>query len=530
MTLTLPLSSANLAPGISPSGQVHRNCPPAELCELALSRGEGRLTRDGAFVAVTHPHGGRSPNDRFIVRDACSQDSVSWGAHNRAIGLEEATALRDDLVAHLGRRTLFVHEARAGDHPRQGVNVRVVTESAWHAMFAQNMFLRLPADSIAGFKPDFTVLHAPSLQADPARHGTASETAIVLDLANREVLIAGTRYAGEIKKSIFAALNFLLPEAGILPMHCSANVGGADEVALFFGLSGTGKTTLSTDVGRRLIGDDEHGWGPDGIFNFEGGCYAKTIDLSPDTEPAIHAATRRFGTILENVLLDEARSVRFHDRSLTENTRASYPIDYIPGAVEPSRAGHPSHVIFLAADAFGVLPPIAKLTPEQAMYHFLSGYTAKVAGTERGVTEPTVTFSACFGAPFMPRPASVYAKMLGELLRRHDATVWLVNTGWTGGSYGTGTRMNLPHTRAMVNAALAGQLDGAAYHNDPIFGVAIPDGVEGVPRELLCPRDTWGSKSDFDESAARLAGMFHENFEQFRGMVTPDVANAGPRR
>jgi len=533
MTSTHRMSRfGSLAPGLHHCGELHVNLPPASLCEHAVRRQEGRLSREGAFTAVTHPHTGRSPHDRFIVRSPSIEEVVAWGDHNRGLAPDHASALRRDLVEYLGGRELFVHEAFAADDERHRIGIRVITENAWHAMFSYNMFLRASKSDLANFSPDFTVFHAPTFEADPAKHGTHTGTAVVLDLERREVLIAGTRYAGEIKKSIFSALNFLLPADGVLPMHCAANLDENEgDVALFFGLSGTGKTTLSAENGRRLIGDDEHGWGADGIFNFEGGCYAKVIDLSQEAEPAIFAATRRFGTILENVGLGADRRVRFSDRSLTENTRASYPIDYIPGAVVgPSQAPHPLNVIFLTADAFGVLPPISRLTPEQAMYHFLSGYTAKVAGTERGITEPVATFSACFGAPFMPRPASVYATMLGELLNRHRAKAWLVNTGWTGGGYGVGSRISLPYTRSMVFSILSGQLEWGGYHRDDTFGVMVPNAVRGVPRELLTPRKTWNDPSAFDDAATRLANMFHGNFEGFRATAGSKIAAAGPRR
>jgi phosphoenolpyruvate carboxykinase (ATP) len=392
------------------------------------------------------------------------------------------------------------------------------------------MFLRLGADALRGFVPGFTVLHAPSLSAVPARHGTRSEVAIVVNFTAREVLITGTHYAGEIKKSIFSVLNQVLPDRDVFPMHCSANVGPDGDVALFFGLSGTGKTTLSADATRGLIGDDEHGWSTKGVFNFEGGCYAKTIRLSPEGEPDIYRATQMFGTILENVVLDEGtRTIKFDDATITENTRASYPIDYIANAVPSGKGGHPKHVVFLTADAFGVLPPIARLSPEQAMYHFLSGYTARVAGTERGVTEPAATFSACFGAPFLPRHPGVYAAMLGKRLKEHGAQVWLVNTGWTGGAYGTGTRLKLAHTRAMVHAALDGRLSRGKFAADPVFGVEVPAEVPGVPREVLTPRATWSDGSAYDAAAAKVAKMFKDNFAKFEGKAASEVRGAGPR-
>jgi len=516
--------------GLAPAGDVHWNLSPARLYEEAFAQGDGRLVHMGAILAETAPHTGRSPNDRFIVRNANTEESVDWGAVNAPVSPEHFDALRADIVEYLNARDLFVQDARAGEDDTHGINVRIVTERAWHSLFAYNMFLRLDATVLSGFEPQFTVLHAPNLKASPERHGCNSETAIMVNFTKHEVIIAGSRYAGEIKKSVFSVLNHVLPAAGVFPMHCSANVGQKkNDVALFFGLSGTGKTTLSADAARGLIGDDEHGWSAEGVFNFEGGCYAKTIRLSPEGEPEIFQATQMFGTILENVVLDEAtREINFDDGSITENTRASYPIHYIPNAVLPSRGGHPDNVVFLTADAFGVLPPISRLTPEQAMYHFLSGYTAKVAGTERGVTEPVATFSACFGAPFLPRHPGVYAKMLGEKLRERGAHVWLVNTGWSGGGYGVGSRMKLGYTRAMVNAALVGDLDGVEFVTDPVFGVEVPTSVRGVPSEVLRPRDAWCDGAAYDASAAKLAQMFRDNFEQFAHQVADEVRVAGP--
>jgi phosphoenolpyruvate carboxykinase (ATP) len=516
--------------GISPGGRVHWNLAPARLYEESFERRVGTLVHMGALATHTAPHTGRSPKDRYIVRDDLTESTVDWGAVNLALSPAHFAALRKDVVAHLGTRDLFVQDARAGADAAHGIGVRVVTESPWHALFAHNMFLRIGADALRGFAPDFTVLHAPGLAADPARHGTRSDVAIVVNFTAREVLIAGTSYAGEIKKSIFSVLNQVLPDRDVFPMHCSANVGPDGDVALFFGLSGTGKTTLSADPTRGLIGDDEHGWGAEGVFNFEGGCYAKTIRLSPEGEPDIYRATQMFGTILENVVLDErTREIDFDDASITENTRASYPIHYISNAVLSGRGGHPRHVVFLTADAFGVLPPVARLSSAQAMYHFLSGYTARVAGTERGVTEPAATFSACFGAPFLPRPAGVYAEMLGRRLREHGAQVWLVNTGWTGGAYGAGTRLELAHTRAMVHAALGGRLTGGNFAPDPVFGVEVPTEVAGVPRQVLTPRATWSDASAYDAAAARVAKMFKDNFAKFEGQVAADVRSAGPR-
>ena len=517
------------AHGLEPRGDVFWNLAPVRLYEESLARGDGQLVHMGAISTVTAPHTGRSPNDRFVVRDEKTEGPVDWGKVNVPVSGEHYATLRTDVVEFLNARDLFGQDARAGEDPTHGINVRVVSESAWHSLFAYNMFLRLDTDERIGFVPDFTVLHAPHFQADPARHGSNSETAIMVNFTAREVLVTGTRYAGEIKKSVFSVLNHLLPEAGVFPMHCSANVGPEGDVALFFGLSGTGKTTLSADASRGLIGDDEHGWSTDGVFNFEGGCYAKTIRLSPEGEPEIYQATQMFGTILENVILDEETcEIDFEDGSITENTRASYPIHYIPNAVLPSRGGQPSNVVFLTADAFGVLPPISRLTPEQAMYHFLSGYTAKVAGTERGVTEPVATFSACFGAPFLPRHPGVYAEMLGEKLREQGAAVWLVNTGWSGGGYGVGDRMKLRFTRAMVNAALAGDLDSGEFAVDPVFGMDVPTAVPGVPPEVLRPRDAWADGAVYDAVAAELAGMFRANFEQFADQVSDAVKAAGP--
>jgi len=516
--------------GLQPRMDVYWNLSPARLYEESFARNDGRLAHMGAIATATAPHTGRSPNDRFVVRDSSTEKVVDWGKVNAPVSAEHYETLKTDLVAYLNARDLFVRDARAGADDSYGITVRVVSESPWHSLFAYNMFLRLTPDELERAVPQFTVLHAPHFKADPERHGTSTETAIVVNFKAREVLVAGTRYAGEIKKSIFSVLNHILPEKGVFPMHCSANVGRDGDVALFFGLSGTGKTTLSADPERGLIGDDEHGWSSHGVFNFEGGCYAKTIHLSPLGEPEIFRATQMFGTILENVILDEdTREIDFGDGSITENTRASYPIHYIPNAVQTGRGGHPRNVVFLTADAFGVLPPIARLTPEQAMYHFLSGYTAKVAGTERGITEPVATFSACFGAPFLPRHPSVYAEMLGEKLRSGDAHVWLVNTGWTGGGYGVGSRMGLGYTRAMLKAALAGQLDRAETRTDPVFGLEVPLNVSGVPADILDPRGTWSDGEAYDVAAAKLAKMFQDNFRRFENQVPEEVKAAGPR-
>jgi phosphoenolpyruvate carboxykinase (ATP) len=519
-----------IAPGLQPSGTVHWNLQTAALYEAAIARGEGKVAAGGPFVAVTAPHTGRAPNDKFVVREPSSEQRIWWGKVNQEMTLDHYATLKTDVLAYLnGRDDLFVRDLFAGADPTHRVKVRFVTENAWQAMFVYNMFLRPRAGELDGFTPDFTVLHAPEMQADPARHGTRSGAFIVLNLAERTVLIGGTRYAGEMKKSIFTLLNYLYPTRGILSMHCSANVGSAGDVAVFFGLSGTGKTTLSADPSRGLIGDDEHGWSDTGVFNFEGGCYAKVIKLSAKGEPEIYATTRMFGTILENVVFDEdTREVDLDSAAITENTRASYPIESIPNHVAGGHAGHPSNVVFLTADAFGVLPPIARLTAEQAMYHFLAGYTAKVAGTERGVTEPQATFSACFGAPFLPLHPGVYAKLLGERIAKHKVRCWLVNTGWTGGPHGEGHRMPLEQTRAMVHAALEGKLDAVSTRRDPVFGIEVPTAVPGVPSAVLDPRGTWKDPAQYDAQARKMSAMFRENFAKYADGVDEAVRQAGP--
>jgi phosphoenolpyruvate carboxykinase (ATP) len=508
--------------------RIHANLTPPVLIEHALRRSEGILTDHGAFTAVTAPHTGRSAKDKFLVDEPGISDRI-WWEKNARIDPAAFERLQEDVRAYLDAREVYVQDLFAGADPAYRLSVRFVTPNAWHALFVRNMFIRaLPAE-LAQFRPGFTVLHAPDLQADPARHGTRSGTFIVISFTKKVVLIGGTRYAGEMKKSIFSALNYLLPARGVMPMHCSANIGPGSDTAIFFGLSGTGKTTLSADPTRQLIGDDEHGWSDRGVFNFEGGCYAKVIRLRADTEPEIYAATQMFGTVLENVVLDPVtRAVNFDADTITENTRACYPLQSIPNHVPSGAGGHPRNVVFLAADAFGVMPPIARLTAEQAMYHFLSGYTAKVAGTERGVTEPTATFSACFGAPFLPLHPSVYAQMLGERIGRHGAKVWLVNTGWTGGPYGTGSRMKLSLTRAMLRAALSGLLEGGKFTRDPVFGLEVPVSVPEVPQDVLSPRGTWADPKAYDVQARKLATMFRENFEQYRSQVPDAVAKAGP--
>jgi phosphoenolpyruvate carboxykinase (ATP) len=518
------------AAGLAPQQAVHWNLHPAALYEHAVRRDEGVIADGGALCAVTSPHTGRSPNDKFVVREPGSEPDIWWGSVNQPLAEAHFDRLHADVVRHLNAQELFVRDLFAGADANHRVAIRSVTPSAWHALFVYNMFLRPTASDLASFTPSWLVLHAPAMHADPAQHGTRSGTFIVIHFGKRTILIGGTRYAGEIKKSVFTILNYLLPKRGVLPMHCSANVGEAGDVALFFGLSGTGKTTLSADPERALIGDDEHGWSDDGVFNFEGGCYAKVIRLSREGEPEIYATTRMFGTVLENVVVDPAtRAIDLESAAITENTRASYPIHFIPNHVTGGVAGHPSHSVFLTCDAYGVMPPIARLSPTQALYQFLSGYTARVAGTERGVTEPKATFSTCFGAPFLPLNASVYASLLGERIARHGVQCWLVNTGWTGGPYGAGRRMRLAHTRTMVRAALAGTLDRIPTAPDPVFGLEVPLQVPGVPEDILLPRGTWSDPAGYDAQAARLARMFRENFEQFAGQVHRAVRDAGPR-
>jgi len=532
----------NLGPHISRFGldrqglagvrRAYWNLSPARLYEEALTRGEATLAQAGPLVAETGVHTGRSPNDKFIVREPTSEADVWWGPVNRPISEESFDRLLAKVQAHLSGCDVFVFDGHAGADPAHRIDVRVVTELAWHNLFARNMFLREPDRAVLqSFEPSFTVIGAPSLKADPETDGTKTGTFIVIHFGRRTVLIGGTEYAGEIKKSIFSVMNFHLPKRGVLSMHCSANYGrGKDDVALFFGLSGTGKTTLSADPERTLIGDDEHGWSDDGVFNVEGGCYAKVIRLDPQGEPQIFATTRRFGTILENVVCDpDSREIFLDDDSKTENTRASYPVDMIDNVDLGGRAGQPKNVVFLTCDAFGVLPPVARLTREQAMYHFLSGYTAKVAGTERGVTEPTATFSACFGAPFLPLHPGVYAGMLGEKIERHGVKVWLINTGWTGGPFGTGKRIGLSHTRRMVTAVLSGELDQAPTRVDPVFDLAVPKRVEGVPDALLDPRSTWADPEAYDRRAGALAEMFAENFAKYADGVSEEVRSAAPQ-
>ena len=493
------------------------NLPVAALYERALSSGDAELAEGGALVVSTGAHTGRAPKDKYLVREPGSEGRVWWGAVNQPIDPAVHASLGERLRAHLGAADVYVIDAWAGADAAHRLPLRVVTESAWHALFARTLFIEPTDEELPVHRPEALVLHAPSFVADPASDGTRAGNFVILHLTDQEILIGGTQYAGEIKKSIFTLMNDRLPQRGVLSMHCSANVDADGRVAIFFGLSGTGKTTLSTDSQRPLIGDDEHGWGEDGVFNIEGGCYAKVIKLSPEAEPEIYSTTRTFGTVLENVVMDPAtRRLDLDDDALTENTRGAYPLASIPNHVPDKRAGHPSTIVMLTADAFGVLPPVAKLTPEEAMTMFLAGYTAKVAGTEVGVVEPQAAFSACFGAPFLPQPPSVYAELLRERIEKHGASAWLVNTGWTGGPYGTGSRMPIAATRAIVRAAVSGDLDGAPTRTDPVFGFEVPTEVQGVDAALLDPRGTWDDPSAYDEAAADLAAKIQEHAAQMR--------------
>jgi phosphoenolpyruvate carboxykinase (ATP) len=516
--------------GLRNLARVHWNFEAPALYEESLKRGEAGLAAGGALVAETGVHTGRSPKDKFIVRDAQTENEIWWDA-NGAISPEQFDTLLQDFIAHAEGKELFAQDLFGGADPAYRVRARVFTEFAWHSLFIRNLLRRPDRDLLPSFQPDLTIIDLPSFRADPARHGCRSETVIAIDFTRKIVLIGGTSYAGEMKKSVFTYLNYILPEKNVMPMHCSANMSSPSDVAVFFGLSGTGKTTLSNDPERPLIGDDEHGWGPNGIFNFEGGCYAKTIKLSADAEPEIHATTRRFGTVLENVVIDpETRMPDFDDGSKTENTRCAYPLEFIPNASETGRGGHPKNIVMLTCDAFGVLPPIAKLTSAEAMYHFLSGYTAKVAGTEKGVTEPQATFSTCFGAPFMPRPPSVYGNLLRELIGRHHVDCWLVNTGWTGGKHGIGRRMPIRVTRRLLTAALDGSLSKADFRRDPYFGLAVPTHVPGVEPHILTPHKTWQDKAAFAETAQKLIDMFEENFKRFENEVDADIRAAAPQK
>ncbi len=516
------------AAGLKDLAGIYYNLMPSELCELALRRGEAVLTADGALRALTGQHTGRSAKDKFIVCDDKTKSQIWWD-NNKAMSPEHFALLKEDMLAHAAGKELFVQDLVGGADAENRLPTRVITEYAWHAQFIRNLLIRPERDALEDFEAKLTIINLPSFVADPKRYNCRTETVIACDLENGLVLIGGTSYAGEMKKSVFTALNYLLPSRGVMPMHCSANVGDAGDAAVFFGLSGTGKTTLSADPSRTLIGDDEHGWGENGLFNFEGGCYAKTIRLSAEAEPEIFATTKRFGTVLENVVLDANRKPDFDDGSLTENTRCAYPLDYIPNASRTGLAPHPKTIIMLTADAFGVLPPIAKLTPDQAMYHFLSGYTAKVAGTEKGVTEPEATFSTCFGAPFMPRHPTEYGNLLKSLIARHGVQCWLVNTGWTGGAYGAGSRMPIRQTRAMLAEALAGRLAGAEFRVDPNFGFEVPVAVPGVDAAILNPRGTWTDADAYDAQAAKLVDMFVANFAKFEDHVDAGVKAAAPK-
>jgi phosphoenolpyruvate carboxykinase (ATP) len=519
------------AQGMRHFGAVHWNLTAPHLYEYAVQRREGELGLGGSFVVNTGRHTGRSPRDKYIVNEPGTKDTVWWGAINQPIDPARFESLQHRMLAYLQGRELFVQDLYAGADPEYRLPVRVISDGAWHSLFSRNMFIRPPETELEGFKPAFTILHAPEFLAIPEIDGIRSETFILVNFATGFVLIGGTRYAGEIKKSVFGYLNFVLPTRDVLPMHCSANVGPKGDCAIFFGLSGTGKTTLSADHSRTLIGDDEHGWSPRGIFNFEGGCYAKVINLSPTAEPEIYDTITRFGTVLENVVLDPvSRMPDVDDASLTENTRACYPLDFIPNADPLGMAQHPKNVVMLTCDAFGVMPPIAKLSAEQAMYHFLSGYTAQVAGTEVGLgKEPKAVFSTCFGAPFMPRHPSEYAKMLGERIARFGAECWLVNTGWSGGAYGVGKRMAIAHTRALLRAALDGSLAGAPMRQDPNFGFLVPESCADLPANVLDPRGTWSDKRAYDEIARNLRGNFEHNFREYEPFVGSEVKRAAIR-
>ncbi|MEQ1726145.1 MAG: phosphoenolpyruvate carboxykinase [Sphingopyxis sp.] len=506
------------------------NLPSAPLVEHAVRNGEGVLAKDGPLVVATGAHTGRSANDKFIVRDVTTEETVWWGKVNKGMTPAHFAALKADYFAALADKDkLYVQQLFGGSQAQHRVSVQVITELAWHSQFIRTMLCRPSAAEQASFAAEYTMIDLPSFRADPARHGCRSETVIAVDFTEKLILIGGTAYAGEMKKSVFGLLNYLLPTDGIMPMHCSANIGANGDTAIFFGLSGTGKTTLSADASRTLIGDDEHGWSDDAVFNFEGGCYAKMIRLSAEAEPEIFATTRRFGTVLENVVIDPAtRAIDLDDDSLAENSRGSYPIDFIPNASADNMGPVPRNIVMLTADAYGVLPPIAQMTPDQAMYHFLSGYTARVAGTEIGVTEPSATFSTCFGAPFMPRHPSVYGNLLKSRIAKGGVTCWLVNTGWTGGSYGTGSRMPIKATRALLNAALDGSLAAGAFRTDPIFGLKVPLACAGMDSAILDPRSTWADSAAYDATAKKLTQQFVDNFAQFAEHVDAGVRAAGP--
>lgn len=518
--------------GITTSGNVIYNASTAALVEQSVCRNEGHLVKGGALAVLTGPHTGRSPNDRFVVREVSSQENVWWGPVNKEFPQEKFNVLLQKAKAFINGRDLFVADCWVGADRRYRRGVRVINLHAWHNLFAQTLFIPTNRHAVGpeGFTADYTILHVPDMEADPDIDSTRSGTFILVDFGQKIILIGGTQYAGEIKKSLFSTMNYLLPLEGVMPMHCSANVGAEGDVALFFGLSGTGKTTLSADANRALIGDDEHGWSDDGVFNFEGGCYAKVIRLSRQAEPQIYATTGMFGTVLENVVFDPiTRLLDLDSEAHTENTRAAYPLDFIPNIVAESNGGHPKNIVMLTCDAFGVLPPISRMTPAQAMYQFISGYTAKVAGTEKGVTEPTPTFSTCFGAPFMVHHPSVYAELLGKKVEEHNVRCWLVNTGWTGGPFGVGHRMNIAHTRAMIHQALSGALDDVDYREDSIFGLMVPTAVAGVPDAVLIPRETWSDVEAYDDKAYELAQRFNDNFQKYAEGTSREIKAAAPK-
>lgn len=526
--MSTAIDTASILESLLKGSKVHKNLRSSVLVEHAIRRGEGMLADNGAFVGYTGNHTGRSPKDKFTIKDQITAETVNWGKDNQPFDPDKFDALYERVVASLKGKELFIQDLYAGADSRYRLPVRVINEYAWHNLFARALFVRPKEEELNTHRAEFTIVSSPEFQADPQRDGTRSGAFVLVNFTRKIILIGGTKYAGEMKKSIFGILNFLLPQNNVFPMHCSANVGKNGETALFFGLSGTGKTTLSADPERLLIGDDEHGWSQTGVFNFEGGCYAKCIKLTKESEPQIWNAIQ-FGSVLENVPLDpETHVPDYNDDSLTENTRCAYPVDYIDGAVIPGIGGHPKNVIFLTADTFGVLPPISRLTTDQAMYHFLSGYTAKVAGTEAGLSEPQPDFSTMFGAPFFPLRPKVYAEMLGRRMQEHGSQCWLVNTGWFGGPYGTGSRMKLAYTRAMVNAAIEGKLKDVEFEKDPAFGLTVPKTVPGVPPEFLRARDAWKDKAAYDKSAAHLANEFAKNFEKFD--VPENIKAAGPKK
>jgi phosphoenolpyruvate carboxykinase (ATP) len=528
--VTVTLYGSLAAQGIATGATIKANLGTAALIEEAVRNGEGLLAKHGPLVVETGKHTGRAAKDKFIVRDAETESSVWWGTVNKPMTPEQFAALKEDFLATLAARdTLYVADLFGGSQPEYRVNVRVINELAWHNLFVRTMLVRPTAEELAGFAPEYTIIDLPTFRADPARHGSRGETVVAVNYGEKLILIGGTRYAGEMKKSVFGILNYQLPPKGVMPMHCSANIG-PEGTAVFFGLSGTGKTTLSADASRELIGDDEHGWSDSAVFNFEGGCYAKMIRLSAEAEPEIYATSKMFGTVLENVVIDpDTRELDFDDASLAENSRGAYPIDFIPNASAANLGPVPKNVVMLTADAYGVLPPISRLTPEQAMYHFLSGYTAKVAGTEIGVTEPEATFSTCFGAPFMPRHPSVYGNLLKQRIAEGGVQCWLLNTGWTGGKYGVGKRMPIKATRALLSAALDGSLNNAEFRKDPNFGFDVPVAVAGVDSAILDPRSTWTDKDEYDRTALKLVQLFVDNFAQFEEHVDQGVRDAAPQ-